>query len=101
MSTQKSGKTYYSRLRVPFDLLLVMKKIELVKSLKTSSYREAFVLSSEWEFRIVKLFNVLRKSIEKLTFLVKHLVTMEAKMLHMVAMVKLQKRRGSLRFLRS
>ena len=60
MSTQKRGKTYYSRLRVPSDLRLVMKKVELVKSLKTSSYREAFVRSCIWEARIIKLFKVLR-----------------------------------------
>jgi hypothetical protein len=55
MSTRKREETYYSRLRVPSDLRLVMKNLELVKSLKTSSYREAFVRSCIWEAYIAKL----------------------------------------------
>jgi hypothetical protein len=56
MSKRKREETYYSRLRVPYALRLVIKNLELVKSLKTSSYGGAFVRSCIWEAYIAKLF---------------------------------------------
>ena len=43
MSTQKRGKIYYSRLRVPSSLQLILQKKEVVRSLRTSSYSVALV----------------------------------------------------------
>ena len=53
MSTQKRGKTYYSRLRVPSSLRLILQKREIVRSLRTSSYSEAITLSCILEGRIL------------------------------------------------
>ena len=66
MSTQKRGKTYHSRVRVPSDLRLALKKTELIKSLKTNSYREAFVRSCIWEAGVARLFSVLRTKAEQM-----------------------------------
>ena len=59
MSTQKRGRVYYSRLRVPTNLISIIQKREIVKSLKTSSYSEAITRSCILEGLIVKLFSAL------------------------------------------
>ena len=59
MSTQKRGKVYYSRLRVPSHLINITQKKEVVKSLRTSSYSEALTLSCILEGRIARLWAVL------------------------------------------
>ena len=60
MSTQKRGKIYYSRLRVPSSLRLILQKKEVVKSLKTSSHPEAITRSCILEGRIARLWSILK-----------------------------------------
>ena len=48
MSTQFRNGVYYSRLRVPSDLQPFLSKREVVRSLNTSSYRDANFLAIRW-----------------------------------------------------
>ncbi len=41
MGTQKRGRYWYSRTRVPSELVPLVGQREVVRSLRTSSYREA------------------------------------------------------------
>jgi hypothetical protein len=60
MSTQKRGKIYYSRLRVPSSLRLILQKKEVVRSLRTSSYSEAITRSCILKGRVARLWSVLK-----------------------------------------
>lgn len=67
MSTQKRGKVYYSRLRVPSNLQSILHKREIVRSLKTSSYREAITRCCILEGRIARLWSVLKHELITMT----------------------------------
>lgn len=67
MSTQKRRSRYYSRVKVPADLRPILGKNELVRSLRTSRYREAIARGSEWEGRVAKLFRKIRKDLLSMT----------------------------------
>jgi integrase len=61
MSTQKRRGVYYSRLRVPSDLVDHLGKREVVKSLHTSCYRDARCLAARWEAHVSELFTCLKR----------------------------------------
>jgi hypothetical protein len=56
MGTQKRGRYWYSRTRVPSELVPLVGQREVVRSLRTSSYREARVRCKLWEARVIELF---------------------------------------------
>jgi hypothetical protein len=60
MSTIKRGKVYYSRLYVPSALRQILKKKEVVKSLRIPSHPEAITRSCILEGRITRLWSVLK-----------------------------------------
>lgn len=59
MSTQKRGKKYYSRVRVPTNLRPLIGRREIIKSLDTTQYSEARARSMPWEAHVQKLFTVI------------------------------------------
>ena len=62
MGLQKRNNLYHSRIRVPADLVITLGKREIVKSLKTASYRHAQLLCRQWETDLFRHFSVLRTS---------------------------------------
>jgi len=67
MSTQFRNGVYYSRLNVPSDLKPFLNKREVVRSLNTSSYRDANLLAVRWEAHIADLFTHLRQNAHAMT----------------------------------
>jgi len=71
---------YYSRLLVPADLRPLLGRNEIRKSLRASSYRDAKLRASRWEWRLAELFNHLRQrgghmKPEQIKRLVQHYLT--------------------------
>lgn len=67
MSTQKRGKKYYSRVRVPANLRPLIGRREIIKALDTVKYREARGRSLPWEAHIEKLFTVIEQNKHRMT----------------------------------
>lgn len=61
MSTLSISGRYYSRLLVPSDLRPLLRKKEIRKSLRTTSYKDAKILAARWEGRLAILFTHLRQ----------------------------------------
>lgn len=62
MSTQKRNGVYHSRLRIPSDIQPILKKREIVRSLKTGSSRTAKIRAKKWEFRAHYIFTAIRSA---------------------------------------
>lgn len=67
MNTQSRNGVYYSCLCVPSDLQPFLNKREVVRSLNTSSYREATLLAIRWEALVAELFTHLRHNMHIMT----------------------------------
>jgi integrase len=62
MALQKRSGIYHSRVNVPSDLRPLIKRREVVKSLRTADHTEARIRSSLWECRVYKLLSDLRSN---------------------------------------
>lgn len=51
---------YYSRVFIPVDLRSLIGRVEIRKSLRTTVYRDARILTGQWEGRLAELFTHLR-----------------------------------------
>ena len=60
-SLLKRNGYYYFRMRIPRDLLHIMKTKEIVKSLHTKTYKDAKILITSCRFRLEKLFTLVPK----------------------------------------
>ncbi len=64
---RKRGRCWYSRIKVPIELVPLVGRREIIRSLRTASYREALISCKLWEARVVILFARLRNEAEEMS----------------------------------
>lgn len=63
MSTTIRRSSYYSRLPVPSDLHAILRRYDILKSLRTRSYRLALARCRLWEAQLTRAFVKLRRGV--------------------------------------